>query len=197
MPLSHYALDAFVSQELSKLTACVPQSLAAEFPNRSNWLDQFVLRRIFHNHVADDRAALAFLLVRRAEAALDEWELAREAATRQDVRRPSVYFKALRHFENCIASLWQGLKVGSRSLDTRPFVKGDGSVFDRLNWLYNEARHFDPKDLQAGDLHRLWIANDGLRTREQSVSFEEISEELRRLGRIAQDIVGGGAQRAG
>jgi len=35
MPLSHYALDAFVSQELSKLTSCAPQSLASEFPERS------------------------------------------------------------------------------------------------------------------------------------------------------------------
>jgi hypothetical protein len=134
--------------------------LAPEFPERSHWLNQFVLRRIFHDHVVDDRAGLAFALVRRAEAALDEWELAC-GAVREGVRRPSAYFKALRHFESCLASLWQGLDLGRRALGTDLFAKGDGSVFERLNWLYNKARHFDPQSLPAGDLHALWITNDG------------------------------------
>jgi hypothetical protein len=190
MPLSHYALDAFVSQELSKLTSCAPQSLASEFPERSHWLNQFVLRRIFHNHVADDRAALAFALTRRAEAALDEWELACEAV-RQGAQRPSAYFKALRHFETCLASLWQGLDLGRRALDRDLFSKGDGSVFERLNWLYNKGRHFDPQDLPTGDLHALWITNDGLRAREHAVTFEEMRDALRLLGRTAQAIAGG------
>ena len=56
MPLSHYALDKFVSQRLSKLTSCVPQSLGAEFPDRSLWLSQFILNRIFQNHITEDRA---------------------------------------------------------------------------------------------------------------------------------------------
>jgi hypothetical protein len=189
MPLSHYALDAFVSQELSKLTSCAPKSVASEFPEGSHWLNQFVLRRIFRNHVADDRAALAFALARRAEAALDEWELACEAVG-QGVQRPSAYFKALRHFETCLASLWQGLDLERRALNTNLFSKGDGSVFERLNSLYNKGRHFDPQDLPAGDLHALWITNDGLRTREDAVTFEEMREALSLLGRTAQAIAG-------
>lgn len=193
MPLSHYALDAFVSQELSKLTSCAPQSLASEFPERSQWLNQFVLRRIFHNHVADDRAAFAFALARRAEAALDEWELACEAV-RLGVQRPSAYFKALRHFEACLASLWQGLDLGRRALGMDLFSKGDGSAFERLNWLYNKGRHFDPQDLPAGDLHAVWITNDGLRAREHAVTFEEVREALQILGRTAQAIAEGAPQ---
>ena len=195
MPLSHYALDTFVSQELSKLTSCAPQSLASEFPERSQWLNQFVLRRIFHNHVADDRAALAFALARRADAALDEWELACEAVG-QGAQRPSTYFKALRHFETCLASLWQGLDLGRRAIDTDLFSKGDGSVFERVNWLYNKGRHFDPQDLPTGDLHALWITNDGLRAREHAVTFEEMRDALRLLGRTAQALAGG-APKAG
>ena len=165
MPLSNYALDTFVSQEMSKLTACTPQSLECDFPERGHWLNQFVLRRIFHNHVSEERAALAFILVRRAEAALDEWELACNAAT-QEVRRPSGYFKVLRHLESCIAALWQGLEFGRSATGSRLFEKGDGSEYERLNWLYNVGRHFDPQALPSGDLHRLWITNDGLHTRE-------------------------------
>lgn len=154
MPLSHYALDTFVSQELSKLSSCAPPSLEAQFPERSSWLDRFVLNRIFHNHVAADRAALAFALVRRAEAALDEWELACAAAM-QNVQQPSIYFKTLRHLESCLAALWQGFDLARRASGTELFLKGDNSAFERLNWLYNKGRHFDPGALPAGDLHAL------------------------------------------
>jgi hypothetical protein len=47
----------------------------------------------------------------------------------------------LRHLESCIASLWQGLEFSRRALDTKLFEKGDGSVYERLNWLYNVGRH--------------------------------------------------------
>jgi hypothetical protein len=189
MPLSHYALDTFVSQEISKLTACSPLSLEAEFPERGQWLNQFLLRRIFHNHVSDEQASLAFILVRRAEAALDEWELACNAAT-QGVRRPSGYFKMMRHLEGCIAALWQGLHFCIRATGKRLFEPGDGSSYERLNWLYNEGRHYDPQDLAPGDLHRLWISNEGLHSREYAVTFVEIRDALKRLARIVDEIAG-------
>ena len=192
MPLSHYALDAFVAQELSKLTSCAPQSLATDFPERRDWLNQFVLRRIFHNHVPEQRAVLAFLLVRRAEAAIDEWELACEAA-RQGVQTPSGYFRTLRHLEASLAALWQGLDAGRKALDTRLFEKDDGSVYERLNWVYNKGRHFDPNDLRAGDLHAIWLTNAGIESSENSVTFEEMRGALTSLGRIAATITGSGS----
>jgi len=90
-----------------------------------------------------------------------------------------------------LASLWQGLDLGRRAIDTDLFSKGDGSVFERLNWLYNKGRHFDPQGLPTGDLHALWITNDGLRAREHAVTFEEMRDALRLLGRTAQAIAGG------
>lgn len=189
MPLSPYALDTFVSREISKLTSCTPQSLAVEFPERGYWLNQFVLRRIFQNHVSEEHAALAFVLVRRAEAALDEWELACNAAT-EDIRCPSGYFKMLRHLESCLAALWQGLEFAHRAIKSNLFVKGDGSVYERLNWLYNVGRHFDPQALPSGDLHRLWITNEGLHSREHSVTFVEMRDALRSFARMVDEISG-------
>ena len=189
MPLTHYALDTFVSQEISKLTACTPQSLEVDFPGRGHWVNQFVLRRIFQNHVSEEHAPLAFILVRRAEAALDEWELACNSAT-QDVRCPSGYFKMLRHLENSIAALWQGLEFCRLAIGTKLFEKGDGSVYERLNWIYNVGRHFDPQTLPSGDLHRLWITNDGLHTREHSVTFTEMRDTLKFLAGMVDKIAG-------
>ena len=189
MPLSNYALDAFVAQDLSKLTACAPQTLTGAFPDRAHWFNQFVLRRILQNHVADEKAALAFVLVRRAEAALDEWEAACETA-KDDVRQPSTYFKLLRHLESCISALWQGLEFGRKAVGTALFQKGDASVYERLNWIYNVSRHFDPEALLVGDLHRVWVTNDGVHTREHALAFDEIREALQLLGRVAEKVGG-------
>ena len=189
MPLTHSAVDTFVSQEISKLTACAPESLEAEFPDRNHWLNQFVLRRIVQNHVSDERVSLAFILVRRAEAALDEWELACSTAT-QNIRRPSCYFKVLRHLENCLAALWQGLEFARCAMGVKLFEKGDGSVYERLNWLYNAGRHFYPQALPSGDLHRLWISNEGLNSREHSVTFLEMPDAVKFLAGIVGKIAG-------
>jgi hypothetical protein len=188
MPLTHYALDTFVSQEMSKLTACAPQSLATEFPERSHWINQFVLRRILHNHVSDEGVALAYILVRRVEAAIDEWELACSAAG--DVRHPWGYFKMLRHLENCVAALWQGFEFCRHALGTKLFEKGDGSVYERLNWLYNVSRHFNPNELASGDLHRLWISNEGLNSREHTLTFLELREAISFLAKLVEKFVG-------
>jgi hypothetical protein len=139
--------------------------------------------------VSEEYAALAFILVRRAEAALDEWELACSAAA-QDVRRPSGYFKLLRHLESCIAALWQGLEFSRRAIGAKLFEKGDGSVYERLNWLYNVGRQFDPQTLTSGDLHRLWITNDGLHSREHSITFVELRDALKFLAGMVDKIAG-------
>lgn len=190
MPLTNYALDTFVSQQLSQLTSCRPRSVAADFPKCATWLDQFILRRMFQAHIGEDRAALAFALVRRAESAIDEWELACKEVS-GDVRRPSNYFRALRHFENCLAAVWQGLDFGRRSLDLDLFDEDEPNAFERLNSLYNKARHFEPQKLPAGALHPLWLTNDALRSHEHTVTFDELRDAISLLGRIAQELAEG------
>jgi hypothetical protein len=107
------------------------------------------------------------------------------------MRSPSVYFKALRHFESCVAAIWQGLDFGRRALAVPVFQQGDGSAIERLNFPYNRSRHFDPQALPAGDLHAVWLTNDGIQTREHTITFEEMREILATLVRIANGIVTG------
>lgn len=130
MGFSDYALDTFVAQQMSTFI-WVPRSVGSEFPNRATWLDEFVLRRILHAHVPDDRVALALITLRRILAAIEEWESMCVAASGA-TRRPSVYFSALQHCEGCVAAVWQALEFGRKALDQRLFDKGDGTVRDRL-----------------------------------------------------------------
>lgn len=189
MSISNYALDKFVAQDMSKLSQLSIKSLAEEFPNADTWLAQFVLRRIFQAHVPDEKAALAFAIIRRTHAALQEWELA-SAAAQGDLRSIGIYFSVLRHLESCISSIWQGLEFARKSLGQDLFVRGDGSVYERMNWVYNVSRHFAPEALPQGDTHRVWLSNQAMHTREKTVNFDELREAIRMLARVSEQVVG-------
>ena len=190
MPLTHYALDRFVSQEISKLTACTARAFGSELPDHAFWINTFVLRRILNNHIPEERAALAFVILRRAEAAVDEWEIGCKVAL-GDLTRPSAYFRALRHFEACIGALWQGLDFGRKALLLPLFEKGDNSVYERVNGIYNTSRHFDPSKLPSGDLHAIWLTNEAVRTQEHRLEYDELRGAVASLARIADGIVNG------
>ena len=189
MGISNYALDTFVAQEMSKLTQLSIDSLAEEFPNTDNWFAQFVLRRILQARVPDEKSALAFAIIRRTHAALQEWEFA-YAGAQGNLRSVGTYFSVLRHFESCISAVWQGLEFARKSLGQDLFKKGDGSVYERLNWVYNVSRHFDPHSLSQGDLHRVWLSDQAVHTREQTVNYDELREAIRMLARVSEKVVG-------
>jgi len=189
MGISNYALDTFVAQDMSKLTQLSIKSLAGEFPNADKWFAQFVLRRIFQAHVPDEKAALAFAVIRRTHAALQEWELA-SAAAQGDLRSVGTYFSVLHHLESCISSVWQGLEFARKSLGQDLFKKGDGSTYERINWIYNVSRHFDPEALPQGDTHRVWLSDQAMHTREQTVSFDELREAIGMLARVSERVAG-------
>lgn len=188
MGLSNFALDRFVSQQMASLS-WTSHSIAAEFPNYETWLDAFVLRRIFQNHVPDERAALALAMIRRAVGAIAEWELMCVVA-KGNLRKPSTYFELLRHCEACVAASWQALDFGRRSLREKLFEKGDANVFERLNVLYNESRHFDPDTLPTGTLHAVWLADQSLYSANCSVTLDELEGIVTSLARTARKITG-------
>lgn len=174
---------------MSKLTRLSIESLAGEFPNSDKWFSQFTLTRIFQNLVPDEKAALAFAIIRRTHAALQEWELASVLA-QGDVRNITTYFCTLRHLENCISSVWQSLEFFRKSQGSDIFKKGDGSHYERISWIYNVSRHFDPLALPQGDNHRVWLSDHSIHTREQSVRFDELRETIRMLSRVSVQISG-------
>ena len=71
MPLSLYALDNFVAQDLSELTECRLVSVAGDFPDHASWLSTFVLNWMLRIPLPKEKAALVFALIRRADGAID------------------------------------------------------------------------------------------------------------------------------
>ena len=188
MPFSHYGLDHLVSQDLSKLSRCTAPEVTSSFPEARFWVSDFVLNSAFGSPVRPEAKRFAFAFLRRAEAAFVEYEHARAALGEYVQTRPrkaSLYFRVLHHLEMTVTMLYQAFDFGRRFADVQLFEKGDGSDYERLNRIYNVSRHFDPADLPIDHLHAVWVANDGIHIADCRLSFEELAELLRELGRSA------------
>lgn len=192
MPLSSYALDNFVAQELSQLTECRAIRIEPDLPDYKSWLDLFVLTRMFRKPLEQNKAALAFALIRRAEAAISNYEDARiDLAILAEKKSISVYFHCLWNFESSVAALSQAFDFARRALDRKLFEKGDGSPYERLNLIYNNSKHADPEALPRGHLHAVWLRNEGLFTKGANLAFEEFRELIGEIGRLAEKLAKG------
>jgi hypothetical protein len=195
MPLTKFGLDTFVAQKLSELTAPTATSVSKEFPGLDTWLTTFVLKTIFHLNLPQARVALGFALLRRAGAAIEDYDEAcatlRPVVERQ--RTVSQYFRALRKFEGAITMLYQAFDFGRKALGTKLFEESGGSPLQRLNLIYNRSRHTDLSSLPAGHLHPVWLQDDGIYTDGAALRFSEIEELLRQLGRIGERVSTGDA----
>ena len=191
MPLTNYALDKFVSQQLSQLTQCNAPDVTERYQQAKFWVSNFVLNSIFGGSVSQEGRTIAFFFLRRAEAAFTEYEYARHALIEfasATSKKPSLYFRALHHFEMTIAMLWQAYDFTRKIPRRKLFDKDDGSNYERLNWIYNVSRHFNPSELSSDHMHVVWLTNTGIQTDKYGVSFPELEEFLVEIGNLADSI---------
>jgi hypothetical protein len=190
MPLSFYALGNFVSQELSQLTECRATGVADEFPDYQSWLSNLVLNWMLGSSLPREKAALAFAIIRRSEASISDYEEARELLAKlvSSGKSVSLYFRCLARFESTVAMVYQALDFAGKALNIKLFSKGDGSPCERLNKIYNESRHRKPETLPTGQLHAVWIKNDGLFTDGAHLTFAELRELVHEVGQIADKL---------
>jgi hypothetical protein len=190
MPLSNYARDQYVSQELSQLTECRAEPVGGLFPASTHWLGNFVLNTLLRVSMPEPRRAVFFALLRRADAAFADYDDAVQAleAFVRSVDGVSSYFRSLRRFEGVVAMVCQFADLVRKDTGVKAFEKGDGSVCDRLRTIYNNGRHCSLGPLPEGHLHVVWITNDGLHTSDCAVTFTELRDVLCDLGQVADRV---------
>jgi hypothetical protein len=137
----------------------------------------------FLNIETTTRARL-FNFIRKAISAVDPFDLARthyeQFFASKDIHE---YFRALIHFENCLAAAYQGheLLFGIRAT---PFFNNDtkrGALNERMRRIYNSAKHVEGFIRSSGFSDQtvpVWITDVGLATRSEKLSFQEIGEIL-------------------
>ena len=192
-------LDRYGGYNLSKLTECG----ATQLPEFANLLDAAIWNHIFGLVNPDPSVVhLEVTFLRRALSASAEYELARrslrqyvEALAKQRHELTS-YWSALRHFEQCIAAVWQAaelhnklekkiLKVKSEQLSV--FQSGQNTDLERIHRIHVVSKHFNAD--QAGQLSSpVWISNDGIDSQISSLSFDELRENVIAVFEVARQI---------
>ena len=126
--------------------------------------------------------------LRRAEASFREYSSARQM-TMAHLTNPrpdavSEYIIAIGHWEAFLSQTYQAWCLLARGQPIL-FTPRDGSAMQRLNLLYNRAKHAESaitaEQLPPDGTLPVWLKNDGLHSVESSLTFEEITEMLKEL----------------
>jgi len=193
---SAWVLEEHLAPEVSSFTHAeipdVPESLGES----RFWLANHFLNSIFRVSHPEPRRQFVFNFLRRADATVDEYKLAREramtflAGPRHSVRR---YMLALLHWESFVSQACLALNLFREVFSVgKLYSKGDGSTAERLNILYNDIKHAEERikngEYPAGSTLAVWMTGDGLKSEGARLFWNEAADILGSLGAIA-DIV--------
>lgn len=107
MPFTNYGLNHLISQKLPQLSQCKGPEVTSNFPESERWVSNFALNSFLGYDVPPEAKRFIFFFLRRAEAAFVEYDHTRgilsEYVEADRRRKPSLYFRALYHFEMTIA----------------------------------------------------------------------------------------------
>lgn len=96
------------------------------------------------------------------------------------------YFEAVSHWETVILNIQIVLDLHLKVIDPNGVETGDA---ERIRLIANRIKHFAEdikKGRNSGDLTLpMWLQSDRLVTRVAEVTFEEIAENLREMGKAA------------
>lgn len=189
---SNHFLDTSIAHKISSLTECNAPDLSSE---KYNWINRFLLNAAFVVRLPNKDKALLFNFVRRVEGACTMYNLARTAlveyiSTPQNTISP--YFKALLHYEVCIAQVYQGAELLSKVNETDVFKKGDGSLLERINKIYVDSKHMDeiidggktPDKATAA----IWLTNEGIESARASITYDDLAGILHDLNNAAKEV---------
>jgi hypothetical protein len=193
VPLTNYSKDKYIAPEISKFTMATIRDMSKVDSEHDQWQAHFILSVMFGSPLPTPQRQQLINFLRRSHSALTEYSLARTATLGflNDTERSLQYLDAIGHWEAFLGYAWQAycFLAGGH---VRLFKKGDGSVLQRLNSLHNRAKHAD-EAIERGHFIGdsplcVWLTNEGLRSTETSLTFDEIAEIVEELARWASAV---------
>ena len=170
MMMSDNFKHRYVAPEVSTFTTAEIPELSDVSREQTHWLLNFILNSAIRVRVDDSTRSTLFNFLRRTEAAFREYAEARSRtlAHLSDPRPNAVsdYIRAIDHWEQFLLQADRAWTVSVRGQPVL-FAKNDGSVLQRLNYLYNLTKHLDsairsnPPVMPSEGTMPMWLRNDG------------------------------------
>lgn len=202
MPFSDYATDKFFAPEMSKFTVANLPDMSSIDDQQEHWLSNYMLNTVLRGSLPNPARQQVYNFLRRSHSAFVDYANARNKTVDflADRTRIRAYVAAVGHWEDFLAHVWQANEFLTKWLvpdDKRPlFEPGDGSVNQRLHALHTRAKHAAEAILRGEFVGEtplcVWMTNEGLRSTDAWLSYEEAVDELvalARWARILQDPV--------
>ena len=191
MPLSLYALDKFVSQEISKFTEFNLKDAKNLFSQSNHWLANFILNSIFRSNVNNKAKHFIFVFLRRSEMAFIQYEYGRKEIKtflKNRTENVSHYFRGLYYIESTISLLYQAYEAFMKFSNENLFTEKDGSPIQRLNRLNNIIKHIEYSSIPEENLHPIWLNNKGVLCNEIILKWDELYNLLEDVGKFADKL---------
>ncbi len=149
------AKDKFIAPKISRLAAPTAPDISAD---RKHLLSAFIMNFDLSLVLSNKHRQLIFNVIRKADDAFDEYCRAADSL-RDYVTAPKLtpfhYFSAMRHFEHCLAHLYQAVCCMNALTVTwggqKQFDRGDGSILERVHMIHTEIKHMD-EQFKGGNL---------------------------------------------
>ena len=190
---SSYVTDKFFAPELSKFTEAEIVDMSDADSQQEHWLSNFLLNSVLRAQVPTPQRQQFYNFLRHAHSAFSAYALARDTTLayledRNHIRR---YITAIGHWEDFLDHAWQALVFldsGSRAW----FEPGDGSELQRMHALHTRAKHaaaaIERGEFVGDSPLCVWLTNDGLKSTETALNFDEAAEVLRFLAGLADAV---------
>ena len=179
---------------MSKFTSATLPDLSAIDSEQEHWLANYILNSILRVNVQSPERQRLFNFLRRSHSAFEEYAAARELTLRYlaEPEGKLGYLKAMGHWEALLGYTWQAYRLILPAKFGNLYEKGDESFFERLNNLYNKSKHADGAILDGKYLEDsplcVWLTNEGLKSTDELVTFEEVVETLTQLAQLAAAV---------
>lgn len=195
---SHYALDQFFAPKLSDLGVPHVPALSIDAEVSRSWISAFVLTCALRVQIDDPYRQLMFSYLRRVDAAVVNYCQAQtDLAAYLSAKNVGIthYSRCLYAFENCIAMSYQAFLLLRQLVPDKPslFERGDGSVLQRMDRVYNASKHADEFIANGGRYPPngtlpVWLVTTGIESVDCVLTFAELAEEIEALARIAKQL---------
>jgi hypothetical protein len=210
--------DKRIAPKISRLAAPAAPDISAE---RKPLLSAFIFNFNLSLALSNKDRQFIFNVIRKAEDAFDEYCRAVNSLGEYVAARGlklSPYFSAMRHFEHCVAHVYQAVCCYNALVEPwageKQFDRGDGSILERVHIIHTAIKHMDERfergslrdessfalfatggsksvaDHDAADIANvpMWLTNDGLECAKGMVTYVELAQEIRELCREAENL---------
>jgi hypothetical protein len=187
--------DKYFAPELSKFTAAEIPDLSNVDDQQEHWLVNYLLNSALGPSLDSPSRQQIYNFLRQTQSAFSSYASARSdtleflESSELHIRR---YVSAIGHWEDYLAHTWQAFTFFVRGQKRVLFKQGEGSELERLNSLHSRAKHA-AEQIEAGKFVAesplcVWLTNDGLRSTDAELSFEEAADALKYLARLADAV---------